>query len=364
MHLKTLSLVNFKNFDARFLEFDSKLNCIVGDNGTGKTNIIDAIYHLSYTKSYFNAVATQNIQHEKDFFMMEGNFERKNRSVIVNCSLKRGQKKVLKRDGKEYEKLSDHYGFLPVVIISPADTDLIREGSEYRRKFIDGVIAMDDRDFLQDVINYNQVLSQRNALLKYFAANRTFDQNNLEIYNDLLTQLGKKIFEKRKRFVQKFSLVFEDRYKQILGSESGWAQEKISLKFRSQLENHELTDLFKKSLDRDKLLQFTTCGIHRDDLVFEMNGFPIKKFGSQGQQKSFLIALKLAQFDFIKQLTDLNPILLLDDIFDKLDDHRVSRLIELVNEHNFGQIFITDTHKERTESFVKTVNEQYKVFRL
>jgi len=364
MHLKTLSLVNFKNFDAQFMEFDSKLNCIVGDNGKGKTNIIDAIYHLSYTKGYFNAVATQNIQHEKDFFMIEGNFERKNKSVIVNCSLKRGQKKVIKKNGKEYEKLSDHYGFLPAVIISPADTDLIKEGSEVRRKFIDGVIAMDDRDFLQDVIHYNQVLSQRNALLKYFAANRTFDQNNLEIYNDLLAQLGIKIFEKRKKFVQKFSLIFEQRYRQILGSESGWAQEKISLVFRSQLEKHDMNELFTKSLDRDKLLQFTTCGIHRDDLVFEMNGFPIKKFGSQGQQKSFLIALKLAQFDFVKQLTKISPILLLDDIFDKLDDNRVSRLIELVNDDNFGQIFITDTHTERTESFVKTVNEHYKICRL
>lgn len=361
MHLNSLSLINFKNFEARFFEFEKKINCIVGNNGTGKTNVLDAIYHLAYTKGYFNAVATQSIQHDKDYFMIEGNFEIDQKSVLIHCGLKRGSKKVMKKNGKEYEKLSDHFGMLPVVIISPADTDLIREGSEFRRKFMDGIIAMNDRIFMQNVINYNQILAQRNALLKYFAANRTFDKNNLEVYDEQLTSLGIEIFKKRDAFVQEFTEVFNIRYREILGKEKE-EMETVSLTYRSHLHDHDFSELLKSTLNRDKLLQYTSSGIHKDDLLFELNNFPIKKFGSQGQQKSLLIALKLAQFDFIKQQTKITPILLLDDIFDKLDDQRVAQLVGLVNDGNFGQIFITDTHPARTEETVKKVNKKYKMF--
>ncbi len=364
MVLNSLSLLHFKNFDARFFEFEPKINCLVGQNGIGKTNVLDAIYHLSYTKGYFNSVATQCIQHNKDFFLIEGNYERKEKSVVVSVGLKKGHKKIVKKNGKEYEKLGDHFGYLPAVIISPADTDLIREGSELRRKFIDGVIAMNDSNFLNDLLSYNQTLSQRNALLKFFAANRTFDKTNLEIYNQQLADFGTKIYLKRKSFVEQFVEVFQKRYVQILGLSKENKSEEIDLIYDSPLHDKELIAILMENESKDKLLQYTSSGVHRDDLCFHLAGFPIKKFGSQGQQKSLLIALKLAQFDFLKEKTKITPIMLLDDIFDKLDDNRVSQLIELVNDHNFGQIFITDTHASRTEEIVKKVNQRYKMFEL
>ncbi|MFD1316286.1 DNA replication/repair protein RecF [Namhaeicola litoreus] len=364
MVLNSLSLLHFKNFDARFFEFEPKINCFVGQNGIGKTNVLDAIYHLSYTKGYFNSVGTQCIQHDNDYFLIEGNYEREEKSVVVSVGLKKGHKKVVKKNGKEYEKLSDHFGFLPAVIISPSDTDLIKEGSDLRRKFIDGIIAMNDNDFLNDLLSYNQTLAQRNALLKFFAANRTFDKTNLDIYNQQLADFGTKIYAKRKAFVDQFIEVFQKRYKQILGISSEKNSEEINLKYDSQLHEQDLSSILIQNESKDKLLQYTSSGIHRDDIVFLLAGFPIKKFGSQGQQKSLLIALKLAQFDFLKEKTKITPIMLLDDIFDKLDDNRVSQLIELVNDHNFGQIFITDTHASRTEEIVKKVNQQYKMFEL
>ncbi len=364
MVLNSLSLLHFKNFDARFFEFEPKINCLVGQNGIGKTNVLDAIYHLSYTKGYFNSVATQCIQHNEDFFLIEGNYEREEKSVVVSVSLKKGHKKIVKKNGKEYERLGDHFGYLPAVIISPADADLIREGSELRRKFIDGIIAMNDSDFLNDLLSYNQTLSQRNALLKFFAANRTFDKTNLEIYNQQLADFGTKIYLKRQSFVEQFVEVFQKRYVQILGLSKEKKSEEIDLLYDSPLHEKELISILSENESKDKLLQYTSSGVHRDDLFFQLAGFPIKKYGSQGQQKSLLIALKLAQFDFLKEKTKITPIMLLDDIFDKLDDNRVSQLIELVNDHNFGQIFITDTHASRTEEIVKKVNQRYKMFEL
>jgi len=359
MYLQKITLVNFKNFESQSFDFEDKINCFVGDNGVGKTNVLDAIYYLSFAKSYFNSVATQNIRHNEDFFMIEGSYEINDRIESIVCSLKKGNKKIVKRNGKIYEKFSEHIGYLPLVIISPADRDLIIEGSETRRKFIDNVISQSDATYLQTIIKYNKVLVQRNSLLKYFAANRIFDSLNLNIYNEQLQTYGTVIFEKREQFLKDFIPIFKKRYKVISKS-----KEKVELVYKSQLHNYNFIELFEQTLERDRILQFTSAGIHKDDLLFEIEGYPVKKFGSQGQQKSYLIALKLAQFDFIKQQSKVKPILLLDDIFDKLDDSRVSQLIKLVNSDDFGQLFISDTHKERTEDVVKKTEQTYKIFQL
>jgi DNA replication and repair protein RecF len=359
MYLQKISLVNFKNIESQTFDFQQKINCFVGDNGVGKTNVLDAIYYLSFAKSYFNSVAIQNIKHDEPFFMIEGEYILNDRTEKIVCSLKRGQKKVLKRNGKNYEKFSEHIGQIPLVIISPADRDLVTEGSDTRRKFIDGVISQQNTTYLQDLISYNKVLSQRNALLKYFAANRTFDALNLSVYNEQLATYGTKIYEVRKDFLEKFIPIFNEKYQIISGD-----KESVNLIYKSQLQDFSMLEALKKSLEKDKILQYTTSGIHKDDLNFEIEEYPIKKFGSQGQQKSYLIALKLAQFEFIKQQSNIIPILLFDDIFDKLDENRVLQIIELVNNDEFGQIFITDTHSERTENIVKQSNKPYKIFKL
>ena len=359
MYLQQLSLVNFKNISSQSFDFQEKINCFVGNNGVGKTNVLDAIYYLSFTKSYFNAVAVQNIKHDAPFFMIEGNYLLQDRVETVICSLKRGQKKLLKRNGKNYNRFSDHIGQFPLVIISPADRDLVTEGSDLRRKFIDGVISQQNKPYLKDLINYNKVLTQRNSLLKYFAANRTFDAVNLSVYDAQLSDYGTKIYEARKEFLTTFIPIFNEKYKIISGD-----KEAVNLNYKSQLHDFNMQDLLEKSLDKDKLLQYSTAGIHKDDLFFEIGNYPIKKFGSQGQQKSFLIALKLAQFEFIKQQAGSTPILLLDDIFDKLDENRVAQIIDLVNNDDFGQIFITDTHAERTETILKQGNKKYQIFKL
>jgi len=291
--------------------------------------------------------------------MVEGDYVLKDRNEKIVCSLKRGQKKVLKRNGKSYDKFSEHIGQIPLVIISPADRDLVTDGSDTRRKFIDGVISQQNKSYLQDLISYNKVLSQRNALLKYFAANRTFDALNLSVYDEQLSNYATKIYEVRKSFLEGFIPIFNKKYQVISGD-----KECVNLKYKSQLHDFSITELLQKSLEKDKVLQYTTSGIHKDDLSFEIEDFPIKKFGSQGQQKSYLIALKLAQFEFIKQQSNVIPILLLDDIFDKLDENRVSQIISLVNNDEFGQIFITDTHSDRTENIVKQSNKPYQIFKL
>ncbi|WP_318311333.1 DNA replication/repair protein RecF [Flagellimonas crocea] len=359
MFLRHLSLVNYKNFDSKTLEFDPVINCLVGDNGVGKTNILDAIYHLCFGKSYFNPVSTQNIKHDTDFFVVEGEFEKNHRTEKILCSFKKGTKKVIKRNGKPYEKFSEHIGFLPLVIISPSDRDLILEGSETRRKFMDGVISQSDKVYLQNLIKYNKVVVQRNSLLKYFAANRTFDPDTLSIYNEQMHSLGSAIHKKRVEFIDSFLPIFKEQYNHISEKE-----EQIMLSYESQLSSENLLDLLKKNIEKDRALQYTSVGVHKDDMDFTIAGHPIKKFGSQGQQKSFLIALKLAQFHFIKDLADTTPILLLDDIFDKLDENRVSHIVGLVKDDNFGQIFISDTHADRTENVVKNIHQSYKIFTL
>ena len=359
MNLNTLSLVNYKNFESQVFDFDSKINCFVGANGIGKTNALDAIYHLAFGKSYFNPVALQNIKHGEEFFVIDGSFTKNERKEKIVVSLKRGQKKVIKRNGKAYEKFSEHIGFIPLVIISPADRNLIIEGSDTRRKFIDSVISQSDKSYLSTLISYNKVLSQRNALLKYFALNSTFNSDTLSVYNEQMTGYGNEIFKKRDEFLKIFIPIFLQRYNAI-----SLSKETINLKYKSDLFQNDLNELLDQNLNKDKALQYTSVGIHKDDLIFLIDGFPIKKFGSQGQQKSFLIALKLAQFDFIKQQSAVSPILLLDDIFDKLDENRVSQIISLVDDEHFGQIFISDTHADRTENIVKQIHQSYKLFKL
>ena len=359
MYLRKLSLVNFKNFDSKTFNFEKKINCFVGQNGIGKTNILDAIYYLSFTKSYFNPIAVQNIQHTKNFFMVEGDYTINDRKEKIISSLKKGQKKLLKRNGKAYDKFSEHVGQIPLVIISPYDRDLVTDGSDARRKFIDGVISQQDKTYLKDLIAYNKVLSQRNALLKYFAANRTFDAVNLEVYNEQLIAYGSNIFDKRRSFLENFIPIFNAKY-QIISND----KEQVDLIYKSQLLISSYRDLLNKNLEKDKILQYTTVGVHKDDLSFEIGNYPVKKFGSQGQQKSYLIALKFAQFEFIKKQSNLTPILLLDDIFDKLDEHRVSQIINLVNNDEFGQIFITDTHSERIEKILDQSNKSYQIYNM
>ncbi|HSD13907.1 MAG TPA: DNA replication and repair protein RecF [Flavobacterium sp.] len=359
MHLKHLSLFNYKNIDEANFDFDVKINCFVGKNGIGKTNILDAIYHLAYGKSYFNPLAVQNIKHGEEFFVVDGVFEKDERTEQIVCSLKKGQKKILKRNNKPYERFSEHIGFIPLVIISPSDQDLIIEGSETRRKFIDSVISQLDSTYLQQLIQYQKIIAQRNALLKYFAANQTFDNDTLSIYNEQLDSLGTSIFEIRKQFLEDFIPIFNQHHQAITDS-----AETVQIVYQSQLSEKPLLKLFEENLTKDRVLQYTSVGIHKDDLSFEIDSFPIKKFGSQGQQKSFLIALKLAQFEFIKKQSGVLPILLFDDIFDKLDETRVSKIVEMVNNETFGQLFISDTHPERTENIVKSTHQSYKLFNL
>jgi DNA replication and repair protein RecF len=331
----------------------------VGKNGIGKTNILDAIYHLANGKSYFNPLAVQNIKHGEDFFVVDGEFEKNGRTEQILCSLKKGQKKILKRNGKVYEKFSDHIGFIPLVIISPADSDLIIEGSETRRKFIDTVISQLDSSYLQQLIQYQKIISQRNALLKFFALNHVFENDTLSIYNEQLNTLGQFIFEKRKKFLIDFIPIFNNYHREITNS-----AETVQLVYQSNLFEKDTLTLLEENISKDRVLHYTSVGVHKDDLSFEIDNYPIKKFGSQGQQKSFLIALKLAQFDFVKKQSGEKPILLFDDIFDKLDEFRVSKIIEMVNKEEFGQLFISDTHPERTENIVKTTLQSYKIFNL
>ena len=359
MILKKLNLINYKNFDLTEFDFDTKINCFVGKNGVGKTNVLESIYYLSFTKGYFNSVASQHIKHNESFFVIEGFYEHKNREEIIHCSLKKGYKKIIKRNGKEYEKLTEHIGKIPLVIISPNDRDLIAEGSDVRRKFIDGVIAQADIGYLTTLIKYKKVLTQRNSLLKYFAANHTFNALNLEIYDKQLGELGQIIYQKRQQFLTGFVPIFKEQYKYISNG-----IEEVDLRYKSQLEEKELEQLLKENINKDRAVQYTSVGIHKDDLIFKSDNYPIKKYGSQGQQKSYLIALKLAQFHFIKKQTAIKPLLLLDDIFDKLDEDRVTQLIQLVNAEDFGQLFISDTNAKRTEKVIKKTKQSYKMFEL
>ena len=357
MHLKKLSLLNFKNYDEAEIELSPNINCFTGYNGVGKTNLLDAIYYLSLCKSFFNPVDSQNISHDRDFFVIEGWFERDEEEEHIYCGVKRNRRKVFKRNKNDYEKLSDHIGLLPAVMISPADSVLIEGGSEERRKFINGVISQYDKSYLENVMRYNNALSQRNKLLKEIGERENFDRELLEVWNEQLIPLGEQIYYTRDDFVKKLIPFFQEYYSIISGGD-----EIVSLGYQSHLAESDFASLLQNSLRKDQVLQYTTQGVHKDDLAMLLGDFPIKKTGSQGQQKTYLVALKLAKFTFIRDVTGKNPILLLDDIFDKFDETRVKQIIQLVAEERFGQIFITDTHTERMKNVLEDLNSDYKLF--
>ncbi len=357
MYLKRISLVNFKNYFEAQISFDPGVNAFVGGNGEGKTNLLDAIHYLSLCKSYFNAVDSQNIKLKEDFFILQGDFDIDGVEENISCGLKRGQKKVFRRNQKEYERLADHIGLIPSVMISPTDVNLIIDGSEERRKFPDTIISQFDRNFLDDLISYTRALMQRNTFLKLAAQSKTFDKDALEIWDDQMVATGQRIHAARKKFIDELVPIFRHYYNFISDS-----KETVGIRYESHLNEVDFKQLLEESVDRDRILQYTSVGPHKDDLIFSMNGNPAKRFASQGQQKSFLIGLKLAQFDYVKKQKGYNPILLLDDIFDKLDDNRVGKLMELVSQDNFGQIFITDTHPERLMEIFSNIGMPIQTF--
>jgi DNA replication and repair protein RecF len=365
MIIKKLSLYNFKNHSEKKFEFSPQINCFVGNNGVGKTNILDALHYLSVGKSFLGNTDLNNIKNEEDFFTIDAEIQNDDSEDIIKILQPKEAKKVIKKNDKSYDRLADHIGYLPSVMISPYDSNLISDSGESRRKFLDSMISQTDSEYLFDLIQYQKTVQQRNALLKYFAKNRYWDKDSLEIYDDPIVRFGTKIFIKRKDFVEKLNPIVQSFY-QIISA----GKERVSVLYESHLledfdtslPEKKFHSLLTESLEKDRMLTYTSKGIHKDDLLFEMDSVLIKKIGSQGQQKSFLISLKMAQMSLIKELTGKTPILLLDDIFDKLDDSRVSQLIELVNQENFGQIFITDTHRERTESVVKKINEESIIF--
>lgn len=358
MYLKQLKLANFKNYEETDLAFSNKINCFIGDNGAGKTNALDAIYYLSFCKSYFNVVDSQNILHEAPFFAIHGTYLKNGGpNDTVSCIQKRNHKKQFIYNDKEYDRLSDHIGLIPLVMISPYDRDLINEGSETRRKYIDSVISQFDKVYLEDLINYNKALQQRNNLLKNFAEKHYFDQTSIEIWDAQLTKLGEKIFARRREFIDEFTPLFQHYFNFI-----SMGNEEVSITYDSQLADRSLEELLAVSLEKDRMFRYTTVGIHKDDIEMKIAGHPIKKFGSQGQQKSYVVAIKLAQFDFTKNKKGYHPLLLLDDIFDKLDEGRVKQIIHLVGDNSFGQVFITDTQRERIEKVFRHVDIEHKIF--
>jgi DNA replication and repair protein RecF len=359
MYLKKLALNNFKNYTGTELEFSQKINCFVGNNGVGKTNILDAIHYLSLTKSFFNNIDSTNIKHGEDFFIIQGNFVKNNEEDTIFCAFQKQKQKILRKNSKEYQRLSDHIGRYPVVMISPADSSLITEGSEERRRFMNKIISQYNIEYLEAVLKYNKALQQRNKLLKDFNIIRHFDQDMLSIWDVQLVQYGNYIFNERKILIDELVPVFQEYYLNI-----SMEREKVSLKYKSHLLEKNFSDSLQLSSAKDRILEYTTVGIHKDDLILEMENFPVKTIGSQGQQKSYLVALKLAKFDYIKRKAGCPPILLLDDVFDKFDEDRVEQIIRLVGNHRFGQIFITDTHQSRLQTILSSFDTEYKFFRI
>ncbi len=359
MIIQKLHLINFKNHLEKDFDFSPQINCFVGNNGAGKTNILDALHYLSVAKSFLGNTDPNNIKSGEDFFVIDGEISDGEKENIIKIQQPKDSKKIIKKNDKSYDRIADHIGFLPSVIISPYDSNLISDSGESRRKFLDTMISQTDSEYLFNLIQYQKTVQQRNALLKSFAKNRYFDLDNLEIYNEPLIKFGTKIFEKRREFTDSILPLIQSYYETISNG-----NEKVTVNYQSDLQLNTFENLLRENTEKDRMLTYTSKGIHKDDLLFEMSGNSIKKMGSQGQQKSFLIALKLSQMNRIKELTGKTPVLLLDDIFDKLDDTRVSQLIELVNQEHFGQIFITDTNKERTENVVKRINEESKIIEI
>lgn len=360
MYLQELKLSNFKNCQSADLLLSEKINCFVGLNAAGKTNVLDSIYYLAFCKSYFTLTDRQNIKHGEDFFAIHGDFRFDNEELhTISCVQKSASKKSFKCDKKEYERLADHIGKIPLVMISPYDSDLINSGSDLRRKFIDGVISQFDPSYLNNLLNYNKALQQRNKQLKFFIENKMWDSTLLEMWDMQLIQNAVPINEKRKSFIEEFVPLFQKYYEIVSGT-----KERVSIGYNSALNEGHYEELLSESINHDRYSAYTNVGVHKDDLIFLIDGHPVKQFASQGQQKSFVVAIKLAQFDFNYKKIGCKPILLLDDIFDKLDDNRVSQLVNLVGNDHFGQVFITDTQRQRIKYLMENTVVNYMIFKV
>lgn len=353
MYLKKLALLNFKNIQQVELAFCPGINALVGDNGAGKTNIIDAVYYLSMCKSALQMTDGQSVRHDADFFLADGAYATDSgKSESIVCSFSRKGGKVLKRNGKVYERLADHVGLIPAVIVSPADSALISDAADERRRYLNAFIAQLDRPYLQAVMRYNAVLAERNRLLKMQP-----DETMLQIYDRQLCEHGNKIHDRRREFVQRLQPVVAEYYRTLSGD-----REQVELLYKSELNERPFEEVLQNARQRDLVNEFTTAGIHRDDLVLKIGGYPLRKYGSQGQQKSFLIALKLAQYAIVAEEKHEHPILLLDDLFDKLDAGRVEQLIRLVSAETFGQIFISDCNPTRLKRILDRAGGDYALF--
>lgn len=358
MYLNKLKLNNFKNITEVDLSFCKNVNCLVGENGVGKTNILDAIHYLSFCKSYFNVIDNNNIKYEKEFFAIHGfyTFDDKSNEKF-SCSLKRGLRKQFKCVDKEYNKFSEHIGKIPLVMITPSDQELIIGGSELRRKFLDLVISQADILYLDNLIKYNKVLEQRNRLLKQFSQTMSFDNQSLQLWDEQLVAYGIEIYKKRKAFIEDFASLFQYYYNYISSD-----KEEVEITYNSEDFENNFQSLLLNARDKDRILNYTTVGVHKDDLSLKMKGHNVKKFASQGQQKSFLLALKLAQFEYILNQRKTKPILLLDDVFDKLDLKRINQLMLLVGSDRFGQVFVTDTQLGRVENIFKNTDIEHRIY--
>lgn len=359
MNIKQIKILNYKNLIDINISLDSQVVCLVGLNGSGKTNFIDAVYFLSNTRSYFNHIDSLNANYKADNFFLDGKFEKNNSLDNISAYYSNNDGKIVKINDKKYKRFSDHYGLFPVVIITPNDINLIIDGSEYRRNFIDSIISIFDRQYLENLINYKKILQQRNNLLKKFAQNQYFDKSLLEIFDYKLISLNPAIHERRNNFLNEFIPLFNQYYQKIAQTE-----ENIDIKYVSQISEDKIENLFNKSLNSDLAAQHTTVGVHKDDLLFTINNMQVKKHASQGQQKTFLIALKFAEAFFINKILNISPILLLDDIFDKLDSRRIENIVNLFSFESFGQIFITHTDNNILHNILNLNGLKFKYYKV
>ena len=356
MYLKRISILNYKNLEQVELQFSPKLNCLWGLNGMGKTNLLDAIHYLSFCKSVGNPIDSQNVRHGADFFVIQGWYEDVDGAAEeVLCSLKRGQRKLVRRSGKAYTRLSDHIGLLPLVMVAPADLDLISGGGEERRRLMDAVIAQQDRVYLEALIRYGKALTQRNVLLKQEG---DIDESLMSVWEEMMAQTGEVIYQRREAFIREFVPVFQSLYA-LIAQDS----EEVSLTYETHARSaSSLLDVIRRSRERDRIVGHSLRGVHRDDLQMLLGGYPIRREGSQGQNKTYVIALRLAQYEFLRRTGRTTPLLLLDDVFDRLDANRVESVVRLVASDRFGQIFITDTGRERLDPILRAVGGQQRTF--
>ena len=356
MILKKLNIIHYKNIREATLDLSPKMNCLIGHNGVGKTNLLDAIYYLSFCRSANNPIDSQVITHNEEFFVLEGTYENEQGDEeAIYCGMKRGTKKHFKRNKKEYKRLSEHIGLIPLVMVSPSDTLLIEGGSEERRRLMDVVISQYDRSYMEAMNRYNKALQQRNTMLKQ---EEEPDVEVLSLWEEQMAIEGERIFASRDAFVKALTPVFQRYYETISGR-----REQVEMTYISHCQRGPLLEVIQRDRQKDRIMGYSLHGVHRDDLVFSLGGHPLKREGSQGQHKTFVIALKLAQFDFLKRTNNATtPLLLLDDIFDKLDADRVEQIVKLVASDEFGQIFITDTNREHLDQILSRTSHDYRIF--